>query len=200
MTSREQHKKGLRKRMSMVLWDTFTGSAPYWDIFSRTMHPLFLIRFLCESTIGFITIKKPNRKMEENDEVEALGRLYKDGKTIIKQGEAGDCMYVIQSGKATVVQSKNGKEVKVAVLGEGDFFGEMALFESKIRSATVRSNGDVRVLTVDKKTLLLRIQEDPSMAFHIMQTTIDRLRKLTDQVSHIKANDRRDWDSRPKNK
>ncbi len=196
MTSREQQKKGLHQRMSMVLWDTFTGSTPYWDIFLRTIHPFFLIRFLWESTIGFITIKKTIRKKEENVEINALGRLYKDGETIINQGEAGDCMYVIQSGKASVVQSKNGKEVKIAELGEGDFFGEMALFERKIRSATVRSNGDVRVLTVDKKTLLLRIQEDPSMAFHIMQTTIGRLRKMTDQASSMKANDRRDWGTR----
>ncbi len=105
-------------------------------------------------------------------------------------------MYVIQSGKANIFQSKNGKEVKVAELGEGDFFGEMALFENKIRSATVRCNGDTRVLTVDKKTLLFRIQDDPSIAFHIMQTTIGRIRKLNDQVSSMKANDRRNWDTR----
>jgi CRP-like cAMP-binding protein len=180
----------------MVLWDTFTGSTPYWDILLRTIHPFFLIRFLWGIIIGFMPIKETIKKVEENVEINALGRLYKDGETIINQGEAGDCMYVIQSGKATVVQSKNGKEVNIAELGEGDFIGEMALFERKIRSATVRSKGDTRVLTIDKKTLLLRIQEDPSMAFHIMQTTISRLRKLTDQTSSMKANDRRDWDTR----
>lgn len=196
MTSREQQKKGLHPRMSMVLWDTFTGSTPYWDILLRTIHPFFLIRFLWGIIIGFMPTKETIKKVEENVEINALGRLYKDGETIINQGEAGDCMYVIQSGKATVVQSKNGKEVNIAELGEGDFIGEMALFERKIRSATVRSKGDTRVLTIDKKTLLLRIQEDPSMAFHIMQTTISRLRKLTDQTSSMKANDRRDWDTR----
>ena len=196
MTYREQQKKGLHQRMSMVLWDTFTGSTHYWDIFLRTIHPFFFMRFLWESVIGFITVRKAIKKTEGKVEMDALGRLYKDGEAIIKQGEAGDCMYVIQSGKATVTQSKNGKEVKIAELGDGDFFGEMALFERKIRSATVRSNGDTRVLTIDKKTLLLRIQEDPSMAFYIMQTTIGRIRKLNVQVSDMKANDRRDWDSR----
>ena len=198
MTSKEQQKKGLYQRMSMVLWDTFTGSTPYRDILLRAIHPFFLIRLLFETIIGFVSVKKTIKKPDKKIEVDALGRLYKDGEAIINQGEAGDCMYVIQSGKATVVQSKDGKDIKVAELGAGDFFGEMALFESKIRSATVRSNGDARVLTVDKKTLLLRIHEDPSMAFHIMQTTIDRLRKLTEQVSSMKANDRRDWDGRKK--
>ncbi len=196
MTSREQQKKGLRQRMSMVLWDTFTGSTPYRDIFLRTIHPLFLVRFLWESTIGFIPVKTIIGKVEENVEANVLGRLYKDGETVINQGESGDCMYVIQSGNATVVQFKNGTEVVIAELGEGDFFGEMALFESKIRSATIRSHGGVRVVTVDKKILLLRIQEDPSMAFHIMQTTIGRLRNLTDEISSMKANDRRNLDTR----
>ena len=44
--SREQRTEGAKPRMSMVLWDTFTGSAPYGDVFRRALHPLFLIRFL----------------------------------------------------------------------------------------------------------------------------------------------------------
>lgn len=47
MTVREQREKeGTRRRMSMVLWDMFTGSAPYREIFLRTLHPAFLGRLL----------------------------------------------------------------------------------------------------------------------------------------------------------
>ena len=200
MTSGEQQKKGAHQRMSMVLWDTFTGSATYRDIFLRTLHPFFLTRLLWETTIGFLPFKIAGKKEEKDLKTNALGRLYKDGETIINQGETGDCMYVIQSGKVMVAQSKNGKDIKVAELGEGDFFGEMALFEHKVRMATVRSIGDTRVLTVDKKTLLQRVQEDPSMAFNIMQTTIGRVRKLDEQVSYMMATDRRNWTNRPVNK
>ncbi len=183
--------------MSMVLWDTFTGSAAYWDIFLRALHPFFLARLLLETTIGFLPFKRTGKKEGKGSKTNALGRLYKDGEAIVNQGETGNSMYVIQSGEVTVVQSKNGKEVKIAELGEGDFFGEMALIERRnIRRATVRSMGDTRVLTVDKKTFLNRVQEDPSMVFRIVQTSIGRVRKLTDQVSHIKAADRRAWDSR----
>jgi CRP-like cAMP-binding protein len=196
MTSGEQQKRGAHQRMSMVLWDTFTGSATYWDIFLRTLHPFFLARLLWATTIGFLPFKRTEGKEEKNLETNALGRLFKDGEAIINQGEMGDCMYVIQSGKVKVVQSRNGKEVKVAELGDRDFFGEMALFERMARTATVRSIGETRVLTVDKKTLLHRVQEDPSMAFRLVQTLIGRVRKLTDQITNLKAADRRDWDSR----
>ncbi len=186
MTSREQQKKGAHQRMSMVLWDTFTGSATYWDIFLRTLHPFFLARLLWETIIGFLPFKRTKKTEGKDLKTNALGRLYKDGEVIINQGETGDCMYVIQSGKVMVVQYENGKGVPLAELKEGDFFGDMALFEHKVRSATVRAIEEARVLTVDKRTLLLRIQEDPSIAFRIMQKMSLRIRKLDDEMVRIK--------------
>lgn len=53
MVSREQQKGGDCQRMSTVLWDTFTGSAPYRDVLVRTLHPSFLGRFLWEIAAGF---------------------------------------------------------------------------------------------------------------------------------------------------
>ena len=79
-----------------------------------------------------------------------LGKKYKDGDTIVRQGESGDCMYVILSGKVDILQKKGEKDVFLAELGESDFFGEMALFGHEVRSATVRAKGEVHVLTVDK--------------------------------------------------
>ena len=99
-------------------------------------------------------------------------------------------MYVIQSGQVEIVQIEVGKEVHLAELGEGDFFGEMALFEREVRSTSVRAKGEVRVLTVDKKTLLGRIQEDPSLAFRILQKMSSRIRQLDTQLSRMKAADR----------
>jgi len=56
-----------------------------------------------------------------------LGKVYGDGEEIVRQGETGDCMYVIQTGQTEAIQGKEGKEVRLAVLVEGDVFGEMAL-------------------------------------------------------------------------
>ncbi len=108
----------------------------------------------------------------------ALGREYFGGETIIQQGETGDCMYVVQSGSVEVVQKVNGGEQRLAILETGDFFGEMALFEREVRSATVRALVDSRILKVDKKTLLRRIKEDPLLAVNLLETMSGRIREL----------------------
>ncbi|HJX15151.1 MAG TPA: cyclic nucleotide-binding domain-containing protein, partial [Candidatus Deferrimicrobiaceae bacterium] len=110
---------------------------------------------------------------------------YRPGEVIVRQGEVGDCMYVIQSGRVEVVREHEGKEIRLAELGEGDFFGEMALFEKDVRSATVRPLGDVRVLTVDRKMFLRKIHDDPSLAFMIMQRMSRRLRELNAEITRL---------------
>ena len=116
-----------------------------------------------------------------------LGRLYHDGEIIVRQGEVGDSMYVIQSGKAEVVDELGGKNVRLTVMGENDFFGEMAIFEHEVRSATVRALGEVRVLTVDKRTFLRRIHEDPSLSFRIVEQICHRVRRLSSELAQLKA-------------
>lgn len=117
----------------------------------------------------------------------ALGTLYRDGEAIVRQGEMGDCMYVVQSGEVEVVQATNGGEQRLAVLHAGDFFGEMAVFERVVRSATVRAYGDARALKVDKKTLLRRIKEDPLLAVNLLQTLSQRIRDLNSQVAALEG-------------
>lgn len=117
----------------------------------------------------------------------ALGKVYQDSQVIVRQGEVGDCMYVVQQGRVAVVQERDGKEVPLAVLGKGDFFGEMALFDREVRSSTVRAIGEAQVLTVDKKTLLRRIHEDPSLAFRIVQQMSQRIRELDAELVRMKA-------------
>jgi CRP/FNR family cyclic AMP-dependent transcriptional regulator len=113
----------------------------------------------------------------------ALGTLYGDGDTIVRQGEVGDCMYVVQSGEVEVVQATTRGEQRLAILGTGDFFGEMSVFEREVRSATVRALGEARALKVDKKTLLRRIKEDPLLAVNLLQTLSQRVRDLNAQVA-----------------
>ena len=111
-----------------------------------------------------------------------IGKVYQDGEIIVRQGEVGDCMYVIESGKAEVLDQKGSKEVRLAVLGPSDFFGEMAIFDHETRSATVRAMGEVRAITLDKKTIQKRSIEDPWLAFRVMEKMSRRIRELDRRV------------------
>jgi CRP-like cAMP-binding protein len=120
-------------------------------------------------------------------ETGALGKVYEDGQILIRQGEVGDCMYVIQKGQVAVFREKDGHEVGLAVLGEGEILGEMAVFEREVRSATVRALGEVRALTVDKKNFLRRIREDPSLGFRLMQLMSKRVRDLSNEITRLRG-------------
>ncbi len=127
----------------------------------------------------------------------SIGREFRAGETIIRQGDVGDTMFVIQEGQVEVVQREGGTEIVLGVLGSGDFFGEMAIFEKEVRSATVRARGDVRVLTVDRKTLLRRISADPSLALRMLEKMSSRLRALNIPYARMSATDRSDRVSQP---
>ncbi|HUU51674.1 MAG TPA: cyclic nucleotide-binding domain-containing protein [Candidatus Heimdallarchaeota archaeon] len=116
-----------------------------------------------------------------------LGKVYNDGDVIVRQGEPGDCMYEILEGTVEVLREKNGQEVCLAVLSKGDFFGEMAIFEREVRSATVRAMGEVRAITIDKRTLMRRISEDPSLAFRIVEKMANRIREMDVEIERLKA-------------
>jgi CRP/FNR family transcriptional regulator, cyclic AMP receptor protein len=120
------------------------------------------------------------------DTAGALGKLYQDGDVIVRQGDPGDCMYIVQQGQVEVVSEREGNEFRLALLGEGEFFGEMAIFERKPRSATVRAKGQARVLSVDRKNFLGRIHDDPSIAYRLVQTMSKRIRDLDEELARCK--------------
>jgi CRP-like cAMP-binding protein len=112
-----------------------------------------------------------------------LGKKYAKGEIIFRQGDTGDCMYVIQKGEVEAIAEADGREVRLRTMGRNEFFGEMALFEKETRTATIRTTKATRVLTIDKKNFLGGIHEDPSLAFRIVQTMSHRIRDLTERLA-----------------
>ncbi|MEE9604689.1 MAG: cyclic nucleotide-binding domain-containing protein [Candidatus Scalindua sp.] len=112
-----------------------------------------------------------------------LGRLYKDGEVVVGEGMRSRTMYVMQSGKVKVVRSYGGKEIELAILGEGDVFGEMSLFDASPRSATVIVVGEARILAIEHEGLLKRIKMDPTLAFRIIKQMSQRVRALNSRLT-----------------
>jgi CRP-like cAMP-binding protein len=87
-------------------------------------------------------------------------------------------MYVVQRGEVEMIQRKGDNEFRIALLSDGDLFGEMALFDEERRPATVRAVGEAWVYTLEKGSLLRRIHEDPSLAFRMIQKMSGRIQDL----------------------
>src|SRR5512147_476897 len=116
-----------------------------------------------------------------------LGKTYSDGEFIVRQGEVGDRMFIIQSGKVRVSRMTDNREIQLAELKEGDFFGEMAIIDREVRSATVSAMGEVRLLSIDKKTFLRRVHEDPSLAYQVLYRMSQKIRELSAELAQLKA-------------
>lgn len=118
----------------------------------------------------------------------SLGQWYSKGHVVVRQGDMGEHIYAVQEGELEVVKErKGGGEIRVALLHAGDIFGEMAILQKEVRSATVRTLTETRLLTVDKKTFMSRVHEDPSLAFNIVRMMAQRIRALNAQLGERRA-------------
>jgi len=117
----------------------------------------------------------------------ALGRFYDDGEIVVRQGDVGDCLFVVQDGIVEIVVEEDGSEVVLRTAGRNEVLGEMAIFEHRPRSATIRARGRARILTLDKRNFLRRINEDPSLAFRMIETMSHRVRELSHEVVELQA-------------
>jgi len=117
----------------------------------------------------------------------ALGRFYADGEIVARQGDVGDCMFMVQDGEVEIVLEEHGTEVVLRTAGRNELLGEMAIFDRAPRSATIRAKGRARILTLDKRNFLRRINEDPSLAFRMIETMSRRVRELSHEVVELQA-------------
>jgi CRP/FNR family cyclic AMP-dependent transcriptional regulator len=115
---------------------------------------------------------------------------FADKQRIVTQGERGDKMYVVRSGKVRIFRDSGGDETTLAVLEPGAFFGEMALFDSEPRMATAAAVGEAEVRVVSKAEFE-RLECDPLIR-EMLVAAAARLRELGKQFEKLSlADDRR---------
>jgi CRP-like cAMP-binding protein len=102
-------------------------------------------------------------------------RNYPQGTMIFCENQAGNNMFIIQKGNVKITKVVNGNEVILAVLGKGDFFGEMALLENKPRSANAIAFEDCRVTVVNRSNLDQLVQTQPQLITRLTTTLSDRI-------------------------
>jgi len=110
-------------------------------------------RKMYEEFLSKVSILDSLDKWERLTIADALVPItFPDGHTVVEQGHAGEDFYIIEEGKAIVLQQKNEDEpqVEVGQLGPGDYFGEIALLFNRPRAATVRACGTLKCVKLDR--------------------------------------------------
>ena len=92
----------------------------------------------------------------------------KKGEVIVKQDDPGDCMFILVEGGARVVHHRAGKDIALAALQPGDFFGELALVDAGVRSADVEAAADCTLLRITQAAISAAAGVYPTAAFKFL--------------------------------
>ena len=123
--------------------------------------------------------------MNEKTLFDKYGLIVDSGKIIFKENEEGDTMYIIQEGNVRISKMMAGKEHILAVLGKGDFFGEMAIVNRVRRTATATAVGTVRLLTFDREGFIGMIEKNARIALNIIDKLCRRVQQANNQIQHL---------------
>ncbi len=110
-------------------------------------------------------------------------RQYEAGKNIVTQGQGGEGFFIIVSGNVDVVRERSdGVKVLVNHFAGGDFFGELALLDEGIRTASVITKEPVQCLALTRWDFLAILKDDAEMAVDILQEMAQRFRMALDAL------------------
>jgi CRP/FNR family cyclic AMP-dependent transcriptional regulator len=113
-------------------------------------------------------------------------RRFNQGQVIFHHGDPGGLLYIISQGKVKISHStQDGHEALLAILGAGDFFGELALLDDSPRSATAEALETTDTLTLHREDFRHYLKNNPDFALHLLQTMANHIRRLNSQLSDI---------------
>lgn len=124
-----------------------------------------------------------------DDDIAALSaavtpRNYAAGRMIFALGDAGNAMYIVESGDVNIhLPGQNSQRISLKDVARGEYFGELALFDKKPRSASAVATSDAVLLELKQDTLTTYLERRPAAAMAILQTMSERLRETNELLS-----------------
>jgi len=103
---------------------------------------------------------------------------YAAGQTVFQEGQLGDRMYVVKEGNIDLLI--RGR--LVASVGRGGILGEMALIDTKSRSATAIARTDCQLVPINEERFTSLVQQNPHFALQVMRVLAQRLRHMDEQL------------------
>jgi len=114
--------------------------------------------------------------------LERFARDYEAGDVLFREGDPGDFMYVVQAGEVEIRRKVGDHERVLAVLPDGEFFGEMALINQRPRSATAVVLRPSRLLVIEPRTFEAMLRGKTEIAVRMIKTLASRLERANQQV------------------
>src|SRR5437868_5512099 len=114
--------------------------------------------------------------------LDQLIRRHPVGTVLFREGEPGEKMYVIRAGKVNIWKTISDSQITLAVLGAGEFFGEMALLEGLPRSAGATVVEEAALIEVDGPSFELLVRKNTEIAVRLMRRLSSRLRDADRQI------------------
>ncbi len=118
-----------------------------------------------------------------------FGKRFPANTVLFHEGDRGEDMYIIQSGKVKISKRIRGVEKTLATLEKGEFLGEMAILNDKPRSATAETIEDCDMLVIDRKTFDSLIRGNAEIAMRFIKKLADRLREANEQMEALMIKD-----------
>jgi CRP/FNR family cyclic AMP-dependent transcriptional regulator len=113
----------------------------------------------------------------------AVRRAYARNQVVFQQGETGDALYGVSTGKVLIEASgADGRQVSLNIMEPGDVFGEVALLDSGTRSASARALVPSQLIVIQRQHFQELVQREPSVALELLRLMCRRLRWTTDLV------------------
>ncbi len=110
-------------------------------------------------------------------------REFAAGTQIVTQGQGGEGLFILYSGKVEVIRERSdGEKVVVNQMGVGDFLGELALLDSGVRTATAVATEVTNCLVLTRWDFVSVVKEDPEMALSILEELARRFRQALDRL------------------
>jgi CRP/FNR family cyclic AMP-dependent transcriptional regulator len=116
-----------------------------------------------------------------------FGKEFPAGEVLFREGESGDVMFVIQGGLVRITKTVGREERPLATLGRGEFIGEMAILNSKPRTATATVVEDAKCLIIGAKTLETMISTNSEISLRLVKKLARRL-DAADELIQILMN------------
>ena len=117
----------------------------------------------------------------------AVEQTYQPGQFIMRQGDTGVGAFIIRSGKVDIIQERDGKEIKLATLGPGEVFGEMALLDEFPRSASARAVEPTTALGIQRWHFRGILESHPQIALALLPILTRRIRNAEAQHAEVTA-------------